>query len=79
MCREVVPGIEGILSGLVISPDNRYAAAHSNINQVILLNMLTNEFQIFDNALQDSENVTGLSLINTHLVVYGMRSWVIYK
>jgi len=79
MCREVIPGIEGILGGLVISPDNRYAGAFSNINQIILLNMLTNEFQLFENPLEGSENITGLSLMNTHLIVYGMRSWVIYK
>ena len=79
MCREVVPGIEGILCGLVISPDNRYCSAYSNINQVILLNMLTNEFQTFENPLQGLESITGLSLLNTHLIIFGLRSWVIYK
>lgn len=79
MSREVIPNIEGILQGLVISPDNRYCAAFSNINQTILLNMLTNEFQIFENSLEDLENITGLSLLNTHLVIFGHHSWVLYK
>ncbi|CAL8088660.1 unnamed protein product [Orchesella dallaii] len=79
MSREVIPNIEGILQGLVISPDNRYCAAFSNINQTILLNMLTNEFQIFENPLEDSENITGLSLLNTHLIVYGHHSWVLFN
>jgi len=79
MSREVIPNIEGILQGLVISPDNRYCSAFSNINQTILLNMLTNEFQIFENSLEDNENITGLSLLNTHLIVYGHHSWVLFK
>lgn len=79
LCREVIPGIEGILQGLVISPDNRYGAAYSNINQIILLNMLTNEFQILSNPLDRNESITGLYLLNTHLIAYGLWSWVIFK
>jgi len=77
MCRDVTPGIEGILQGLVLSPDNRYAAAFSNINQIVLLNMLTNEFYILENCLESY--VTGLALINTHLVVYGATGWGIFR
>ena len=34
MTRDVNPGIEGIMQQLVLSPDNRYAAAYTNNNQV---------------------------------------------
>lgn len=34
MARDVNPGIEGIMQQLVLSPDNRYAAAYTNNNQV---------------------------------------------
>lgn len=34
MTRDVSPGIEGIMQQLVLSPDNRYAAAYTNNNQV---------------------------------------------
>ena len=78
LTREVIPGIEGILQGLVISPDNRYAAAFSNINQVVLLNTLTNEFQILNNPVVDHKAVTGVFLLNTHLIVHGLRSWVVF-
>lgn len=35
MTRDVNPGIEGIMQHLVLSPDNRYAAAFTTNNQVI--------------------------------------------
>ena len=35
LTRDVCPGIEGIMQQLVLSPDNRYAAAFTNNNQVI--------------------------------------------
>lgn len=34
MTRDVNPGIEGIMQSLVLSPDNKYAAAYSNNDQV---------------------------------------------
>lgn len=34
LTRDVNPGIEGIMQQLVLSPDNRYAAAFTNNNQV---------------------------------------------
>lgn len=37
MTRDVNPGIEGIMQHLVLSPDNRYAAAFTTNNQVIVV------------------------------------------
>lgn len=34
MARDVNPGVEGIMQHLVLSPDNRYAAAFTTNNQV---------------------------------------------
>lgn len=34
MTRNVNPGLEGIMQSLCLSPDNRYAAAYTNNNQV---------------------------------------------
>lgn len=34
MTRDVNPGVEGIMQNLVLSPDNRYAAAFTTNNQV---------------------------------------------
>lgn len=40
MTRNVNPGLEGIMQALCLSPDNRYAAAYTNNNQVKQLNRL---------------------------------------
>lgn len=34
LTRDVNPGIQGIMQQLVLSPDNRFAAAYTNNNQV---------------------------------------------
>lgn len=36
MTRDVNPGLEGIMQQLCLSPDNRYAAAYTNYNEVHL-------------------------------------------
>lgn len=35
MTRDVSPGVEGIMQQLVLSPDNRYAAAFTTNDQVL--------------------------------------------
>lgn len=65
LTRDVNPGIDGIMQQLVLSPDNKWAAAYSNNNQTVLLNMLSSEFVVMDNPFQNhNEPVTGLYLLN---------------
>ncbi|XP_023701873.1 NACHT and WD repeat domain-containing protein 2 isoform X2 [Cryptotermes secundus] len=75
LTRDVNPGIEGIMQQLVLSPDNRFAAAYTSNNQIVLLNTLTSEHNILDNPLPQQEPVTGVYLLNTHLFVYGPGHW----
>ena len=37
LTRETNPRIEGIMQGLQLSPDNKYASAHSSNNQVSVM------------------------------------------
>lgn len=62
--RDVNPGIEGIMQQLILSPDNKWAAAYSNNNQTVLLNMLSSEFVIVENPFGEDESVTGVFLLN---------------
>lgn len=76
MTRDVNPNIEGIMQQLVLSPDNKWAAAYTNNDQTILLNMLSSEFVIIENPLPGAEPVKGVYLLNRQLYVYGGNAWV---
>lgn len=69
LARDVNPGIEGIMQQLVLSPDNKWAAAYTNNSQTVLLNMLSSEFVIIDNPFDVKEQVTGVFLLNHSLFV----------
>lgn len=73
--RDVNPGIDGIMQQLILSPDNKWAAAYSNNNQTVLLNMLSSEFVIVENPFGEDENVTGVFLLNQK---YGKQFYLIY-
>lgn len=62
--RDVNPGIEGIMQQLILSPDNKWAAAYTNNNQSVLLNMLSSEFVIIENPFDAAQLVTGVFLLN---------------
>lgn len=76
MTRDVNPNIEGIMQQLVLSPDNKWAAAYTNNDQTILLNMLSSEFVMVENPLPAEEHVKGVFLLNRQLYVYGTSCWV---
>ncbi|KAJ8954195.1 hypothetical protein NQ318_005790 [Aromia moschata] len=76
LTRDVNPNIEGIMQYLVLSPDNKWAAAYTNNNQTVLLNMLSSEFVVINNPLPDGKGITGIYLLNYNLFVYGDDGWV---
>ena len=59
LARQVYPKVEGLMIGLELSPDNKFAAAWTNNNQTILLNTLISEFFIIDSPLKGNETVQG--------------------
>ncbi|KAL2749964.1 NACHT and WD repeat domain-containing protein 2 [Vespula maculifrons] len=75
MTRDVSPGVEGIMQQLVLSPDNRYAAAFTTNDQTVVLNTLTSEFVIINNPLPDEEHVCGVHLTNQYVFIYGRIGW----
>ncbi|XP_055384364.1 NACHT and WD repeat domain-containing protein 2 isoform X2 [Condylostylus longicornis] len=75
LTRDVNPGIEGIMQQLVLSPDNKWAAAYSNNNQTVLLNMLSSEFVVIENPFEADENVTGVFLLNNSLFINTHLKW----
>ncbi|XP_049825029.1 NACHT and WD repeat domain-containing protein 2 [Aethina tumida] len=78
LTRDVNPNIEGIMQHLVLSPDNKWAAAYTNNNQTVLLNMLSSEYVTIDNPLTDESPVIGIYLLNYNLFIYGAGSWFRY-
>ena len=78
LARQVYPKVEGLMIGLELSSDNKFAAAFTNNNQTILLNTLIGEFFIIDNPLGAGETVQGLVILDTNLVIYGQNTWSIF-
>ena len=79
LVRCVHPKVRGLMMGIVISEDNRFAAAYTNYDQTILLNAITSEFTIIDNPLDDLQTVQGLLLHDNKLIIYGQYRWCIFS
>ncbi|XP_034663860.1 NACHT and WD repeat domain-containing protein 2 [Drosophila subobscura] len=76
LTRDVNPGIEGIMQQLVLSPDNKWAAAYSNNNQTVLLNMLSSEFVVINSPFEECHGpVSGLYLLNHCLFITCKLRW----
>ncbi|KAI8121835.1 NACHT and WD repeat domain-containing protein 2 [Lucilia cuprina] len=76
LTRDVNPGIEGIMQQLVLSPDNKWAAAYSNNNQTVLLNMLSSEFVIINSPFEECDGpISSLYLLNQCLFISCKLKW----
>ena len=70
---------------LELSADDKYAAAYTSNNQIILLNTLICEFSVIENpfkarnAGEKARTVQGLKLLEGRLVVVGQTSWAAYN
>ena len=53
LARSVYPAMEGLMVGLELSEDNKFAAAYTNNNQFVILNTLVSEFVIIDNPFKE--------------------------
>ena len=79
LARQVHPGVKGLMLGLAISPDSRYVAAYTNNNETILLNTMVSEFVVIENPLGQKEDIQGLVLLDTYLVIYGQNGFGRYS
>ena len=78
LARQVYPKVQGLMMGLELSPDNKFAAAYTNNNQTILLNTLISEFIIIENFLSKDEMVQGVCVLDSNVVIYGQYNWCIF-
>ena len=78
LVRQVYPKVQGLMIGLELSSDDKYAAAYTNNNQTILINTLISEVFIIDNPLNKEEHVQGICLMETNLIIYGQVTWSIF-
>ncbi|XP_023233004.1 NACHT and WD repeat domain-containing protein 2-like [Centruroides sculpturatus] len=77
--QDVDPEIEGMMIGVEVSPDDKFAVAYSNYNSVITLNLIngdTNKLKIED---QDENYIRGVSVSDRYFAMWSRNRWSIYS
>ena len=59
LARQVYPALEGLMVELELSQDNKFAAAYTNNNEIVLLNTLVSEFVKIENPFKETESDVG--------------------
>ena len=54
LARQVYPALEGLMVDLELSQDNKFAAAYTNNNEIVLLNTLVSEFVKIENPFKET-------------------------
>ena len=75
ICRDVDPHLEGLMLGLAVSPDYRHAAAHTSINQIIVLDMMLGQHRLIERPLDPPDDIVGLCIVADSVVAYNSHYW----
>lgn len=59
--RTINPEITGIVSTLSVSPNDKYCVCTTTLNQVIICNIQTGDFQLLANPVQEAELLGNIS------------------
>ena len=60
LARQVYPALEGLMVDLELSQDNKFAAAYTNNNEIVLLNTLVSEFVKIENPFKDTDGESSI-------------------
>lgn len=53
--RTINPGVEGIVSNLSISPNDKYCICSTTFHQVIICNLRTGDFQLIEQPVEEGQ------------------------
>ena len=77
MSRVVYPSLEGLMMEMDICPNNKYAVAFTNNNQLVMLDTLTSTYKTAANPLGESESILGVVLLEDSVIVFGHLTWLL--
>lgn len=77
--RQIIPGIEGIMQNLAISPNDIHAVSYTNNNQVIVASIMTGDFTLISPTTNGkTESIIGTQVSNTHVAAWTNKEWYLY-
>ena len=57
--RTINPGIDGIVSALSISPNDKYCICSTSFNQVVICNIQTGDYQVLQPPVEKDDGILG--------------------
>ncbi|XP_069111532.1 NACHT and WD repeat domain-containing protein 2-like [Argopecten irradians] len=78
--RNVVPGINGIMSNLSICENDKYAASFTNNNQVVICTIMTGDYRIITPVMNGkTASIIGTFISNSHVAIWTSLEWYLYS
>ncbi|XP_042898857.1 NACHT and WD repeat domain-containing protein 2 isoform X2 [Parasteatoda tepidariorum] len=75
---DVNPEIPGIMQSLALSPDDKYAVAFTNHNELVLLNALSGDVEILKNMLE-TKPIAGVAIFKQIGIAWSLKEWITFS
>ncbi|UYV61467.1 NWD2 [Cordylochernes scorpioides] len=76
--QDIDPDIRGIVQGLELSRDDKYAVCYTNYNLLVIFNVLTGDVITADTGEVEEFVIRGLSISTNYFVVWTENYWLKY-
>ena len=79
---DIDPNIRGIMFSVILTDGDRYAVSYTNYNEIIVLNIISNEIhRIGSTQTEFDNNIIGMGLAwdGIHLIAWTSNQWIVFN
>lgn len=70
--------ISNLVLGLAVSSDDRYAAAFTSSNQLIIIDIMLGHYIKVEKPMEKMDEIVDITIVDKKIVVYNSKYWRVY-
>ena len=75
ICRDIDPRSDGMILGLAITQDDRFAAAFTTNNQLIIIDIMLGHFLKIEKPMEKVDEIVDIAVTEKSAIVYNNKYW----
>ena len=75
MCRDIDPRSDGMILSLALSMDDRFAAAFTTSNQLIIIDIMLGHYIKVERPMEKMDEIVNIAITDKSVIVYNNKYW----
>ena len=75
VCRDIDPRSDGMILSLALSMDDRFAAAFTTSNQLIIIDIMLGHYIKVERPMEKMDEIVNIAITDKSVIVYNNKYW----